>query len=201
MKKQILITLTVISINLLISCNSKTSNTKEKISSSTEQTETKLTQEETKSNAKLSFQFNRESFQQSETQQNTSAGMRTNDTDWLIVFNGESTDKSKEAGLQFRVKNFKLETGIVSVSICTISLFGFEESGITEAALYSKEGTFLEITSIKKIKSESSMGTTLTEYSINGNFYGNFGTLTGEKNYKVDNGTFENYKLVEITKS
>jgi hypothetical protein len=46
-------------------------------------------QEETKSNAKLSFQFNRESFQQSETQQNTSAGMRTNDTDWLIVFNGE----------------------------------------------------------------------------------------------------------------
>ncbi len=48
MKKQILITLTVISINLLISCNSKTSNTKEKISSSTEQTETKLTQEETK---------------------------------------------------------------------------------------------------------------------------------------------------------
>ncbi|WP_372758026.1 hypothetical protein [Mariniflexile sp.] len=196
MKKQILIISKVLSIILLISCNSKTSNTKGEISSSTEQTASKLKEEETKSNAKLAFQFNGESFYQKTVQESTSAGMRTSGNKWLINFSGESKDQDKEIGIQFKVENFNLETGIVPVTICTLSLFGFEDQ-----QLYSKEDLVLEITDVKKIKSESSMGTTINEYSIKGNFHGSFKTTTGEKVHKVDNGTFENYTLVEIIKS
>ena len=196
MKKQILIISKVLSIILLISCNSKTSNTKEEINTSTEQTGSKLMEEETKSNAKLSFQFNGESFYQKKIQESTSAGMRTSGNKWLISFGGESRDQGKEIGLQFNVENFNLETGAVPVTICTLSLFGFEDE-----QLYSKEDLVLQITDVKKIKSENSMGTTINEYSIKGNFHGSFKTITGEKNYKVDNGTFENYTLVEIIKS
>lgn len=196
MKKQILISSLVLSIILLISCNSKTSNIKEDISSSTEQNESKLIEEETNSNAKLSFQFNGESFYQKKIQESSSAGMRTSGNKWLINFSGESTDQNKEIGFQFKVENFNLETGVVPVTICTLSLFGFEEQ-----QLYSAEDLVLEITDVKKIKSESNMGTTLNEYSIKGNFHGSFKTITGEKNYKVDNGTFENYTLAEFIKS
>ena len=196
MKKKFLVIFKVLSIILLISCNSKTSNLEEEFSSSAEQTESKLMEEETKSNAKLSFQFNGESFYQKKTEESTSAGMRTSGNKWLINFGGESRDQGKEIGLQFNVENFDLKTGIVPVTICTLSLFGFEDE-----QLYSKEDLVLEITDVKKIKSESSMGSTINEYSIIGNFHGSFSTITGEKNYKVDNGTFENYTLVEIIKS
>lgn len=162
----------------------------------TEQTEDSSLQEKNQSKAILAFTFNGESFRNDTSLTNESAGMST-----IISFGAVSADKNKEVGILFNIENLNLETGVLSVRACTLSLMGFEDSEIGEIQLYAKEDMFLEITSIKKVKSESAMGTTMDEYSISGEFHGDFTSITGGKVYKVENGSFKNYQLVDIRKS
>lgn len=200
MKKQLFIPLAILLFGILSSCNSKPKNTAETDAAATETNETpnKIV---SSSKLKLSFTFNGENFTNDLTQPNELKGMRTDGTNWLITFEGITPTTNKQAGLQFKIENFNLEKGITAIKVCTLNLMGFDEAEISDTILFSKESIFLEITSIEKIKSESTMGTSMEEYSVSGKFHGEFKDITGTKTYKVEKGTFENYILFDLKKN
>lgn len=200
MKKNVIISVTLLSIVFFSSCNSKNTDTaKESITEVVTEKPELVT--ETNSDETLSFTFNGESFKNDISIEKQSAGMRTKGDNWLLGFNGLSKNKEKEVSLQFKIEKFNLEKGVISVPVCTLSLVGFEDSEIKDVQLYARDNVFLEITSVKKTKSESAMGTTMEEYIINGKFHGDFKNITGDKSYKVENGSFENSLLVDIKRS
>ncbi|MDR7211928.1 hypothetical protein [Flavobacterium piscis] len=198
MKKQLFISLTALCFSILSSCNSK-STTPEDTGVIT--TETNEIPDEIVSNSKLkvSFNFNGRTFKNDLNQPKELKGMRTDGTNWFIALSGVETDK--EISLQFAINNFNLEKGVTKIKVCTLNLMGFDETEVSDAILFSKETIFLEITNIEKVKSQSSMGTSMEEYSISGKFHGEFKNITNTKTYKVENGTFENYTLVDFKKS
>lgn len=198
MLKEVISLVILLSISLFISCNSKPSQSSDEANDLTTNFASHEKDKDVKSNQILSFVFNGDTFRHDLSQATETAGMRTNGSNWLLQFSGESSDKNGQIGLQFNIENFNLETGTIQVKICTLSLMGFEDSGITEPQLYALENIFLEITNIEKVKSESAMGATLEQFSIRGNFHGDFRNSTDEKTYKLENGSFENHILVNL---
>jgi len=199
MKKNILVPMITVCFVIFSGCNS-TPTGPEEPNTADAPTEMKESSAEIVNNSslKLSFTFDGKSYKNDLSQPNQLSGIRTTGLNWLISFGGISPDKIKEVILQFKIENYQLEKKITNVKNCTINLMGFEDSEVSDAALFSTESIFLEITSVKKIKSESAMGTTLEKYSVNGSFNGEFKNITGTKIFKVENGTFENYILVDL---
>ncbi len=199
MKKNFLILFTVLGFLVLVSCNSETNKQNDSTESlSTVESSESLEQNYNNSDHRLSFNFNGESFENDPTRPNELKGIRTGGDNWLIIFSGSGADKEKEVVIQFKLEDFKLTTGIVKSKNCTIALMGFHDLDASDEALFSNESVFLEITTLEKINTESTMGTSIDDYSISGKFYGDFRNITGTKIHKVENGIFENYTLVDI---
>jgi len=199
MKKQFLFLLIALGIFLFTSCNSKTNKKETQNESlSTVETGKSVEQNDNNSSHKLSFNFNGESFENDPTLPNELKGIRTDGDNWIIIFSGSGSDKYKQVSIQFDLEDFKLTNGKVKIKNCTIVLMDFKDIDAGDAALFSNESIYLEVTTLEKISTESNMGTSIDKYNISGKFHGDFRNLTGTKIFKVENGTFENYTLVDI---